>query len=583
MKEILIVNLTRMGDLLQTTPLMAGLKEQYRDARITLLVSSRFAEICSGIPLIDDLIVFDMHGFRDRLMQKEHDLVGNYLFLKRLISRLNEKEYDLAINVTHSSVSALIISLVHAREIRGFTIDSEGHRVIRHPWLKYFFNVVPNRDYNPFHLVDMYLKAGDVMPERKGLIYEVRDEDRVNAEEILLKEGIRNEDSLVGIHLGASKSDKTWPVSSFVEVADMISREYHARVILFGSSTEADLGEKFTSAANCKPVNLIGKTSLGELAALLKQCSVLISNDTGPLHLATAVGTTVVDIFTANVHFLETSPYGEGHYVIQSDLPCVPCGFDVQCNNMKCKDAITPQIVCDTVKTVLNNKAGISANKFLMPEHVQIYRTYFRENGMLGFYPIKRKEITREILYRILYRAVWDMDIHMSSNECEAACNGICDELSSCCLLSRAWSIVCSLKEDAKALARLNELAGQGLGIIDRICEEAGRDAIEINLLKELSDRLESVDRELELAGHAYPCFRPLLVVFVFSREALEGSGLSALANSSKKIYEELFFRSLKFLQVMKKIITFMESKSENEQEPRPETIHETACRGCDR
>src|SRR4030065_2446567 len=109
-----------------------------------------------------------------------------------------------------------------------------------------------------------------------------------------------------------------------------------------------------------RPVNFIGKTGIGELAAFLKRCSLLVSNDTGPLHLATAVGTKVIDIFTANVHFLETGPYGEGHYVIQADIPCVPCSFNVKCNNMVCKDLIKPEIVIEVVKESLGRGSSLS-------------------------------------------------------------------------------------------------------------------------------------------------------------------------------------------------------------------------------
>ena len=82
MKEIFIINLTRMGDLLQTTPLMAGFKEANPGVRITLLINSSFVGICKGIPFIDELFVFDMQGFRDRLLNKEYSLIENYRFIE---------------------------------------------------------------------------------------------------------------------------------------------------------------------------------------------------------------------------------------------------------------------------------------------------------------------------------------------------------------------------------------------------------------------------------------------------------------------------------------------------------------------
>ncbi len=557
MKEILIINLTRMGDLLQTTPLMAGFKEAYPGVRITLVINSSFVEICKGIPFIGDLIVFDMHGFRDRLLQKEHSLVENYKLIESLINRINEKEYDLALNLTHSPISALIISLIRAREIRGFTIDSEGHRVIRHPWLRYFFNVVPNRDYNPFHLVDMYLKAGGVMPQRKGLIFEIPEDGERKSEELLTARGISGKELMVGIHLGASKSDKTWPVSSFAALADMITEESGAKILLFGSPSEADLGREFEMKVKARPINFIGQTSIAELSTLLRKCLVLISNDTGPLHLATAVGTRVIDIFTANVHFLETGPYGEGHYVIQADLPCVPCAFNVQCNNMVCKDLIRPLHVFEIAKEIIHGNFATAVPDPHMFNNVQIYQTHFKDDGSLGFYPLLRKPLNKEIIYRILYSGVWNRKL---SRNADRVYNEVCRELSSCYALDNIDEVVISLGSDIKVLEKFSELANEGQVLAGLIAEEAGRKNPDVEKLKRIWVNLETLDNKIEVLGHTNPCFRPFTIFFAYSKEALEGNDLLKLSADTCGIYEDLLTGSVFMLQLMRDIKLFLEA-----------------------
>ena len=358
MKEILIINLTRMGDLLQTTPLMAGLKAKHPDSNITLLVRSDFSEVCKGIPYIDDLIKFDIKGYCKTLKEGSNGLIGNYKVLDSLVNNINQKEYDLAVNITHSRISAILVSLLKAKEVRGFTINPEGHRVIRHPWVRYFFNVIPNRDYNPFHIVDMYLKVGEVKPVSRRLVYNVSDEDELKARKVLEQDGIHQNELLVGFHLGASNDDKTWPVTSYAELADMIHITFGARILVFGTPGEAPLAKEFEKIAKTKAINLIGKTDIGVLAAVLKKCTLFISNDTGPLHVATSAGTKVIDISMANVHFMETGPYGEGHYVIQADLACSPCGFDVNCNDRVCKSLVTPENVFEVVEMAMTGEKG---------------------------------------------------------------------------------------------------------------------------------------------------------------------------------------------------------------------------------
>ncbi len=388
MKEILIINLTRMGDLLQTTPLMAGLKEMHPGSRITLLVNSAFTEICRGIPFIDELIELDLKDYRKRLLEKKYSLVENYNFIEGLISRINVKEYDLTINITHSPISAILTSFVRTKEIRGFTIDTEGHRVIKHPWMRYFFNVVPNRIYNPFHLVDMYLKMGGVKPEIKGLFYNSAREEEERASLLLEQEGIEEGDMLAGFHLGASKSEKTWPVSSYAELAGMIAEGFGAKIVLFGSPGEADLAGQFEMDSHVRPVNFVGKTNIGELSALLRRCRLFISNDTGPLHIATSAGTKVIDISTANVHFMETGPYGEGHYVIQAALPCSPCGFDVKCMDMVCKSFINPSAVFEVVKEAIEGESNAFINNSPAWNNLQVYKSHLKMTAIWGLPPL---------------------------------------------------------------------------------------------------------------------------------------------------------------------------------------------------
>lgn len=579
MKEILIINLTRMGDLLQTTPLMAGFKEANPGVRITLVINSSFVGICKGIPFIDELIVFDMHGFRDRLLNKEYSLVENYRFIEDLINRINGKEYDLAMNLTHSRISALMISLVRAREKRGFTVDPEGHRIIKHPWLRYFFNVVPNRDYNPFHIVDMYLKSGGVMPARKGLIFEISGEDEKKSRELLTDQQAAENELLIGIHLGASKSDKTWPVSSFAALADMITEKLGARILLFGSPAEADLGNEFEKIVKSRPVNLIGKTGIGELAALLKRCSLLISNDTGPLHLATSAGTKVIDIFTANVHFLETGPYGEGHYVIQADIPCVPCSFNVQCNNMVCKEVIKPEIVFEVVRESMGKGPVLSESGSALFKDIQVYRTHFQDNGLLGFSPLLKRHLKKEILYRILYREVWTLDLDKTAGNTESVYNSICRELSSFYALNNLDDISFSLSRDIIILEHLSGLAKDGSGLAGVIAEEAGNNNPDIKKLQKAWECLKEIDNRIEIAGQANPNFMLFTTIFIYSIEALEGDDLPGLAANTRSIYKGLLTGSAYMLELMKKLKLFFESASDSvNSNINLEQIHGTEC-----
>ncbi|MEW6602556.1 MAG: glycosyltransferase family 9 protein, partial [Nitrospirota bacterium] len=431
-------------------------------------------------------------------------------------------------------------------------IDSEGHRVIKHPWMRYFFNVIPNRNYNPFHLVDMYLKIGGVRTEGRGLIYQVAAADEERAGLILKREGVREGEMLVGFHLGASKSDKTWPVSSYSELADMIVEAYGARIVLFGSPGEADLAARFETCVHAKPVNLVGKTNVGELAAILRTCGLFISNDTGPLHIATSVGTRVIDISTANVHFMETGPYGEGHYVIQADLPCVPCGFDVTCTDMICKSFIKPAAVFEIVRGVLSGDDTRFNENIPAWNNVQVYRSHFGNDGYLGFAPLIKRHMKKETLYCMLYRQLWNMEDEKTSGDDEAMYNGISREMSYYEAVDDSSELLRSFHREIDIIAELSDKAGQGLDLVSSIAEEAAKGRMDIGKIKGIWQELEIVDRRIELIGHTNPCFRPLTLIFMYAKEALEGNDLVKISAASKTIYGDLTDRAVNMHKLMK-------------------------------
>ena len=565
MKEILIINLTRMGDLLQTTPLMAGLKSKYPDSNITLLVRTDFSEVCKGIPHIDNLIKFDISGYNKRILEGKHNLIENYKVLDSLVNSINQKEYDLAVNITHSKISAILVSLLKTREVSGFSISPEGHRVIKHPWVRYFFNVIPNRDYNPFHIVDIYLKVGDVKPMTRGLIYNVSEEDGLKAQQILSKEGVCDNEVLVGFHLGASNDDKTWPVASYAELADLIHSKLGARILIFGTPGEVALAAEFEKCANTKPVNLVGKTVIGELAAVLKKCRLFISNDTGPLHVATSAGTKVIDISMANVHFMETGPYGEGHYVIQADLACSPCGFDVKCNDRVCKTLVTPENVFEVVQMAMTGLSGEYKFDLTKMNQVQVYRSHFKDDGYLDFAPLIQRSLDITELYRIIYRLVMNLDSKKINGKIDMLCEGVYKEIYGSYsgeALSQTMDI---LQKDSVVLENFVSLTGKTLNIIRHLVDEVRKDNQDINKIKALWKKIESHEREIEMTGHTHPCFRPLTLLFMYSKEALEGNDLQELAEKSLDIYEDLLTKSENMQKIILKITKLLINIAKNE------------------
>jgi ADP-heptose:LPS heptosyltransferase len=148
---------------------------------------------------------------------------------------------------------------------------------------------------------------------------------------------------VIALNPGASNRIKCWSTARFAELGDRLIEELGARVVVIGGGDERDLADAILAGMRHQARDLVGKVSLLQLGALLKRCTLLVSGDTGPLHLATAVGTPVVALFGA-IDPRRTGPVGEGHRVISHpEIPCVPCVAG-KCTNpvyLECMEKIT--------------------------------------------------------------------------------------------------------------------------------------------------------------------------------------------------------------------------------------------------
>lgn len=538
MKDVLIINLTRMGDLLQTTPVMAGLKEKYPSIRITLLASSTFSEISNHIPFVDRIFSIDINKVLSKL--NSNQLIECFYYLEDILNKINDTSYDLTINFTHTSYSALLTSLIETKEIRGLSIDSEGNSIKKHPWIRYFFNIIPGRDYNPFHLCDVYIKAGGVIPKSKGLHLYVQKDTEVWINSLLEKNGVKKKDLLIGIQLGASAEKKRWTVSCFAALADRLVETTSAKIVLTGSENEITLGKDFETFAKTKPINLIGKTNLKKLIVLLKRCNLFISNDTGPLHIATAVGTITINISLASAHFRETGPYGKYHYVITPDVPCSPCSFQTHCQEPICKKMIKHENILKLVEMILKKHPFIDIEDSPFWAGMQVYQSFFNNDELIDYRPLIKRQLTKDTFFRHIYRHTW---LNILDGKLEENPEPFCQYLAR---KFYEWygcdSIMIAdlIRDDLDPLMRLKSLSEIALTKVIHISNEAKKPTPDAGWIKESWKSIPIIDNEIEIIGHTHPSLKPLAILFKYGKEALESKDLAELAEETIILYKEL-------------------------------------------
>ena len=579
-----------MGDLLQTTPLIAGLKEKYPDSKITLLANKNFADICNDIPFIDELHTFDIKQFAPKKTGDEPSLLLIYNYLEGLVDEMKEKRFDAVINLSHSKLSAIFTSLLNVPDVRGLTSTGYGHRVIRHPWLNYFCNIIFNRNYNRFNLVDIYMKSGDVQPFSKRLFLNSSNESEKFADEFLEKNGVSDGDMLIGFQPASSRPDRRWSSDSFAKLGLELVKKYGAKIIIFGVPSEKDVGDEIQSKMDGRAINAAGKTSVRELSALLKRCHLLVTNDTGTMHVAAAVGTKVVALFFAHALVHETGPYGEGHIILQADIPCSPCSHHTNCKNPICKDYIAVEDVLSAVEIInkgqgargkgqddtivtLSEAKGLEEARFfgLRPQNditcnfskVKPYYSVFDKDNMVEFLPLIKKTLDINDIVGNAYRTMWkrvlgdngrlNISSHTYTEEILEESREVTEKVKE--HYDIKINAIIHLNNLPKIFNKLAQFGKDGVSITKDIIKEVSRVKFDAEYVKGLGNKIDEIDKKINLLGLTETAAGPIVSMFKFAKENLQGDNILLLAEDTLIIYTTLIIEA-NIMEQMLKLIT---------------------------
>lgn len=337
-KKILFIHLNSIGEIIyDATPVIEGLREKFPKAEITFLTEEEPSGILKANPNISELVVFRRKDWIDRIFTKPYRKVQEEL--RDFIRGLSKKRFDLLLNFHTSPRSAFLSSLIGARKVLGLKVDASGSPLIPgNSWMHYNF-FTGNKPYLKAALypVELHLLMGGVRPGKAGrtFVY-TSDEDEERAERILGKE-----DFSVGLNCGSNFPARRWSAQNFAALADLLIREMGAKIIIFGGKDDISRAGQVQEMMEEDALNLAGQTTLTELAALLKRCKLLVTNDTGPAHVASSVGTPCLTIAGPTW----VGAYGPGNILIHAKIPCVGGCQKVSCRQHTCMKLITPKIV----------------------------------------------------------------------------------------------------------------------------------------------------------------------------------------------------------------------------------------------
>ena len=319
--RILIVKPSSFGDIIQANPIISAIKSTWRTVQIDWLVFSQWQDVVKLFTDINNIKIWNRKG-------------GIKSFLD-VLKECNKENYDLVIDLQGLLRSALFVKLLKAKQKIGVSGMKElSWLLVKEPYKR-------NKDENA---VIRNLNSLTYITNKKYDVKFSMSVDEILSTEILEKENINTTDNIVAFMPYARGKTKSWQPEKYVELASKIKEaDSLAQIIVLGSQN--DYGK--IKSDNIK--DLCGKTNILQLASILKKCKFVVGSDTGPMHLANAVGTNSAFIFGGS-DIKETSPYGNNSITISMNLSCSPCRGKCKYDTEKCLEQITSDMVFKSIE-----------------------------------------------------------------------------------------------------------------------------------------------------------------------------------------------------------------------------------------
>ncbi len=334
-KRFLIVSTTGIGDTLWGTPAIRALKEGYKDGYISVMTTDTGAELLKENPYIDRVFIFRR---------------GKILSLFGLIRDLRKERFEMAF-IFHASDRIIwpLVFFSGVSEIIGMIGQNKGLDFILTRGIR----------QEAVHGVEMRLRlireAGVYNSESASTIY-LTGEERKRGQEILEEMGFHETSLIIGLHPGAQKPFKCWPLRNFVETGNRLVKDLGCRIVVTGGNKERRLCEELASKIT-GAVSVAGITSLRETAAIIERMSLFITNDTGPMHMAFALETPTIALFSPTDPVL-CGPYNaKSAVIIKKPIICSPC-IGKGCSTPVCMEQITAYEVIDAAESLLERKCS---------------------------------------------------------------------------------------------------------------------------------------------------------------------------------------------------------------------------------
>ncbi len=514
-KTFAIIQLTRLGDLVQTYQAASELKALHPEIKLKLIARKNFASSLDFLlnNVFDEVVTLDIESFFASELKSYTDNVNQWLTSPEL------QGIDVLINLSFCEASNYLSNLIECEHKLGTRIDNHNKVIVKDQWSQIVYSMVMSGPYCPFNLVDIYKNILGVPPQVK----ETPTLEKTNQIKL-------------AIHPFASDAKKRWKPSKWTEVIFKFLKDNEtAEVHLFGAQGELQDSEVITRSTILKKYsnrifNHVGKFNLEKSFEQLGQCTHFTGHDSLLGHLAKVQGLPTLSISLGTVRALETTPYGANSFVLSPRSKCYPCFPDSACSFYQCHADVSYQATAAILNNFTQNNTIVAEEIYKDVSSFHLDSLDIQEFGQTstGWFSIEKKGPDSPI-FRDFIRDIYKVALAFKLEEI--------DEQLSFPNLSREH--LQPLEHLQQGVQQYYELCEFGKKYSHYILVEVSKSEPNLDLIKDYADKIDDVDRLQELLKQTYKELTPIIDFYKVMKFNLDGENIVELSESSYIVYND--------------------------------------------
>lgn len=507
--KVAIIQLTRIGDLVQTLQAARQFKAENPDVELTLIARSKFAK---GIKFLLETVFDKFYLFetKDFFIEKSFD--GALSEVNSFLSEINSNNFDMLVNLSFSKASAYLANSLNAKVKFGLLRNNKNEIAIQDKWSQFVYSNVMTHGNSPFTLVDIYRY---ILGVKENLV-------------LTTDQSHKRSNSIV-IHPFASQKKKRWGMNKWSELIYKLAKDHPDFTfhIVGGNEDTKETSRLLHTPALQKYKDRIfghaGKKNIGDVYQLLDKANLFIGHDSMVSHLASETLTPSIIISLGTVRPFETTPYSEHVYNVVPKNDCFSCTIEKTCELLPCHSSINYQVIANLAEGIIKNQVinktwvENTINTFHL-NSIKIFKSEYSEDGL------QLNEITNNFhnisdTFRNYYRIIWLY--YLRGIETKNTLPKITKETA------------IKLHQYIKGVEYLYELYNFGVKYSNKIIEASSDQKADIKIIKENIQRIGEIDQLCDITKKSYPELKALVNFFYVNKANAIGDNLVDISKSN--------------------------------------------------